>query len=499
MMKQTTFKIVMLAVLAFALLQTAAAAVTSSELAPQSVQVPLHKSQVLSVERRIKKVSVGNPQVADILILRSRQVYVVGKALGTTNVVLWNSRGQVIDAFDVEVTHDLPSLKAKLHELMPEEKVGVYSSQGSLVLAGQVSDAQKVDTAVRVARSFLGRNAGEGEANTRLVNLLQVGGSQQVMLEVQVAEVQRSLIKRLGIDFQAVGTDSNVTFGALQGGGLLDSGPIPGEGLPLPGGTSSFNPNALSITNGGLFASFLDGSTLFNAVVNANRQNNLARVLAEPTLTTLTGQKATFTAGGEFPIPVPGEDGSTTIEFKEFGIGLGFLPVVLDSGRISLDVDIRVSELSNDHAATIAVPNTNTTIVAPSIRSRSANSTVELTSGQTMGIAGLINEDVRGQVDRFPGLGDIPVLGALFRSEEFQKRQTELVILVTPRFAKPATRADYSLPTDNFVDPSSIDFYLFGRLAGTPEKEKDQADAQVAEDTAVIEPAAVDARFGHEL
>lgn len=498
-MKQSRFTTGMLAVLALAVAQTAPAAPSSSAPDPQAVQVPLHKSRVLSVQRAIKKISVGNPQVADILILRSRQVYVVGKSLGTTNVVLWNSRGQVIDAFDVEVTHDLPSLKAKLHELMPDEQVGVYSSQGSIVLAGEVSDAQKVDTAVRVARSFLGRNAGDEEANTHLVNLLQVGGSQQVMLEVQVAEVQRSLIKRLGIDFHAVGTDSNVTFGAVQGGGLLDSGPVSGEGLPLPDGTSSFNPNALSITNGGLFASFLDGSTLFNAVVNANRRNNLARVLAEPTLTTLTGQKATFTAGGEFPIPVPGRDGSTTIEFKEFGIGLGFLPVVLDSGRISLDVDIRVSEISNDHAVAIAVPNTNTAIVAPSIRSRSANSTVELNSGQTMGIAGLINEDVRGQVDRFPGLGDIPVLGALFRSEEFQKRQTELVILVTPRFAKPASRADYALPTDNFVDPSSIDFYLFGRLAGTPPQEQEQDDAQAVQETAVIEPASVDARFGHEL
>lgn len=470
-----------------------AARLTGTDAEPTTLRVPLNKSRVLTVNRNIKKVSVGSPQVADILILRSRQVYVVGKSLGSTNVVLWNGRGQIIDAFDVEVTHDLPSLKAKLHELMPDEQVSVYSSQGSLVLSGQISDAQKVDTAVRVARSFLGRNA--GDADNHLVNLLQVGGSQQVMLEVQVAEVQRSLIKRLGIDFHAVGTDSNVTFGAVQGGGVLDTGLIPGGGADIPNGISGFNGNALSITNGGLFASFLDGNTLFNAVVNANRQNNLARVLAEPTLTTLTGQKATFTAGGEFPIPVPGTNGSTTIEFKEFGIGLGFLPVVLDSGRISLDVDIRVSELSDDHAVSIAVPNTNTAIVAPSIRSRSANSTVELTNGQTMGIAGLINEDMRGQVDRFPGLGDIPILGALFRSEQFQKQETELVILVTPRFAKPASREDFSLPTDNFVDPSSVDFYLFGRLAGRPKEET----GKTADDSPVMEPAAVDARFGHEL
>lgn len=499
-MKSVIIAILTAAALALGVTPSHGAPVLGPQTEPATVRIPLNKSQVLTVQRRIKKISVGNPQVADILLLRSRQVYVVGKSLGTTNVVLWNSRGEVIEAFDVEVTHDLPSLKAKLHELMPNEKVGVYSSQGAIVLSGQVSDAQKVDTAVRVARSFLGRDTGkDGKADTRLVNLLQVGGSQQVMLEVQVAEVQRSLIKRLGIDFHAVGTDSNVTFGAVQGGGLLESGPIPGEGLPLPDGTSAFGPNALSIANGGLFASFLDGNTLFNAVVNANRQNNLARILAEPTLTTLTGRKATFTAGGEFPIPVPGQDGAVTIEFKEFGIGLGFLPVVLDSGRISLDVDIRVSELSNENAVAIDVDNTNARIVAPAIRSRSANSTVELTNGQTMGIAGLINEDVRGQVDRFPGLGDIPVLGALFRSEEFRKRQTELVILVTPRFAKPASREDFTLPTDNFVDPSSLDFYLFGRLAGTPEQEQPGEREQLAGDGPVVEPAAVDARFGHEL
>lgn len=494
-MKKLLFSVLTCAFISALGPQSASAArLEGADKEPATVRIPLNKSRVVTVNRNIKKVSVGSPKVADILILRSRQVYVVGKSLGTTNVVLWNRRGQIIDAFNVEVTHDLPSLKAKLHELMPDEQVSVYSSQGSLVLSGQVSDAQKVDTAVRVARSFLGNNA--GNADEHLVNLLQVGGSQQVMLEVQVAEVSRDFLKRIGAKFEAVNANSLLTIGAGNNGtALAPSGAfVPGGGFDtITGGlpATQILRAPMTFETTGLFASFLDGDTLFDLVIDAAQENNLAKVLAEPTLTTLTGQEATFHAGGEFPIPVgSGQDNGIKIEFKEFGVSLGFLPTVLDSNMISLKLNIKVSELSNQNSIALEVPDTTATFFINALTSRSASSTVELANGQTIGVAGLINETLRERVDKFPGLGDLPILGNLFRSQEFIKGKTELVILVTPHFAKPVDRNQFTLPTDYFVEPSDLEFYLLGYTEGRREP---------GTGTKSVQQGSVKGQFGHEL
>jgi pilus assembly protein CpaC len=227
-----------------------------------------------------------------------------------------------------------------------------------------------------------------------------------------------------------------------------------------------FAPNPMVIQDKGFFASLLTEEFLFNLAFDAAKENGLAKILAEPTLTTLTGQEAEFLSGGEFPIPVPQQNGAVTIEFKKFGVGVRFLPVVLDSGRINLKLAISVSELVSPNSVAITRDGVSSTFLIPSLSTRSAESTVELSDGQTIGIAGLINENMREVVTKFPGLGDIPGLGVLFRSQSFQKGETELLILVTPHLAKAVLPGDVRLPTDGIAEAGDFGFYLGGKLEG---------------------------------
>ena len=231
-----------------------------------------------------------------------------------------------------------------------------------------------------------------------------------------------------------------------------------------------FAPNAMTIENQGFFGSFLSSSTLFNFALDAAKEKGLAKILAEPTLTTLAGQEAKFLSGGEFPIPVPRGDDGITVVFKEFGVGLKFLPMVLGPQLINVRLNISVSELVNANTIGIRTDEVTSAFVIPSLSKRSANAVVELREGQTIAIAGLINENLREVVTKFPGLGELPVLGALFRSQEFVNNETELLIMVTPRIAKPVAPGDIRLPTDNFIEPTDADFYLMGRLEGRPKQ-----------------------------
>jgi pilus assembly protein CpaC len=292
---------------------------------------------------------------------------------------------------------------------------------------------------------------------------MSVGGSQQVMLKVTVAEVSRTVARRLGFKFNALETgDSNWIGGGVRGGAAV-------PGISLDNGASLFevNPVIPTIDNTGLFASYLSETFLFNATMEASKENGSAKVLAEPTLTTLSGQEARFLSGGEFPIPVPQGNQGITVEFKEFGIGLKFLPVVLDSGRINLRINVSVSDLLATSAITLQSNDTNTQFFVPALSTRSAYSTVELGDGQSIGIAGLISETTRDSMSKFPGLGDIPILGHLFRSQEFEKGETELVIMVTPQLARPVALRTLRLPTDSYVEPAAWEFYLLGRTGGT--------------------------------
>jgi pilus assembly protein CpaC len=426
-----------------------------------NIQVPIYKSRVLTTRASVKKVSVGNPEIADILVTSPTQLYLLGRALGSTNVLLWDSRNRLIDSLDLEVVHDLGGLKSKLHELLPNEQISVYSAQGALVLRGQVSSAAAMDSAVKLAKTYTAQTSsivqGEGEAavaaptqSLDVINLMTVGGSQQVMLEVKVAEMKRDLVKRLGVRFLAIGSSGNWEFGGFNN-------------------SSSLVENLLSPSTGFL-AKFASESFLFDAILEASKDNGSAKILAEPTLTTLTGQQAEFISGGEFPIPVSDENG-ITIEFKEFGVGVKFLPTVLDSGRINLNLNVSVSELVAANSLVVEAESTrgSSSLLVPALTKRSAQSTVELGTGQTIAIAGLISESTRDSVSRFPGLGDIPVIGNLFRSQEFISGETELVILVTPHLAKPIDARSVRLPTEKIVAPSDVDFYLLGRTKGRGE------------------------------
>ncbi len=449
--------------------------------AENSMAVPLYKSRVVALNSPATRVSVGNPDVADILILRSTQLYVLGKDLGTTNILLWDRGDNLIGTLNIEVTHDLQSLKEKLFRLLPKEKIEVYSAQRNIVLAGRVSSIVNMNAALRVAQGYFMQIGAaveaetfelEGGVSTRedksvgaVINLMSVGGVHQVMLEVKVAEIQRTELKRLDVRFNSIFTGSSQwNFGGVNGGATFPDGEFAPDGAripvfnnPAPHGPviDEFAPNDLVIADKGFFASFLSQNALFNLAFDAAKQNELVKILAEPTLVTMSGHEARFVSGGEFPFEVRGGVQGNTIQFKDFGIIVGFLPIVLDSERISLKLDITVSELGPFSVSGI-----------PSIIKRGAQSTVELADGQTIGIAGLIDEDFREVVTKFPGLGSIPILGALFRSQEFQKNETELLILVTPHLTKPLVPPEVQLPTDNIVEAGDFGWYLQGKLQG---------------------------------
>jgi len=464
--------------------------------AENSLSVPLYKSRVVSLDAPAKRISVGNPEIADILILRSTQLYVLGKDLGTTNVLLWDSSDRLIGTVSVEVTHDLRALKAKLHSLMPNENISAYSAQRNIVLSGRVSNVGNMNAAIRIAEGYfkeaqssVGGMAMQGDAtkfaakNTsddkvgEIINMMSVGGAQQVMLEVKVAEIARTELKVLDFRFNTIlRNSSRWTVGGVNGGATFPDALFGQNDLRVPVFDTfntpvgpvidEFAPNPLTIDDKGLFATFLNENFLFNMAFDAAKEKGLAKILAEPTLTTQTGQQAEFLAGGEFPIPVPRGDDGVTVEFKEFGIGVKFLPLVLDAGRINLKLNISVTELIDANNLAISIDGVSQTFLIPRLTKRSAQTTVELADGQTIGIAGLINENLRETVTKFPGLGDIPGLGALFRSQSFQKGETELLILVTPHLAKPMQAGEMSLPTDKFREPSDLEFFLGGRLEG---------------------------------
>ena len=283
---------------------------------------------------------------------------------------------------------------------------------------------------------------------------MQVGGPQQVMLGVTVAEIDRRLARDFKVDFSAIGASGDFSAGAVGGNALVDA-----LSHAAAVGASVINPY-------GMFFRFIGSDVAIKTVINAAKENGLAKILAEPNLTVISGQDADFLSGGEFPVPVPqnmgvGGASTVTVQFKPFGVMLKFLPVVLDSGRISMKLNIDVSEISADNA--VVLPSGNESFVIPSLTKRSANTSLELDDGQTLGIAGLLSDNLRETITKFPGLADIPGIGQLFTSQKFLKNETELVIFVTPHLVKPIAPDSIRLPTDSFIEPSDTDFYLMGR------------------------------------
>jgi pilus assembly protein CpaC len=468
---------------------TLALSISRAEADPvgEKMTLTVFQSRTLTLPQPAKRVSVADPTVADIVVLSPTEYYLLGKDIGITNVVVWDRESGKRSTLEIEVTHDLESLRARLFRLIPSQSIEVSSAQRSIVLSGSVPSATAMTTALRVAESYLARvgaarKGGADDGASRrdggageVINLMQVAGAQQVMVEVRVAEVARSELKRMNARFNAFGVRGNWSGGGVNGGASFPDAFIGNTGLRPPtlgtiGGSilsptfDEFSPNTLVIPNQGIFTSYLSDSFAFNLALDAAKEQGLAKILAEPTLTTLTGQEATFLSGGEFPVPVPQGDRTVTIEFKDFGISLKVLPVVLAGDRINTKLEISVSEISNATSVVLNPSQTSSTFVVPSLTRRNATGTVELADGQTIALAGLFSDNVRSIVTKFPGLGSVPILGALFRSQDFLKGNTELVILVTPRLARPLDPKRLELPTDRYQEPTDWDFFMLGRL-----------------------------------
>lgn len=417
----------------------AAAATTGESRTVQRLDLVFGKSRVLETPAPIKRASIANPEVADAVILTPTQIYLTGKSIGVTNLTLWHDNERISSIMDVVVTPDLTRLKEDLHTVLPQEKeIAVTATSDRVTLSGTVSSTSVLPKVLEVA---------EAHAPKRVVNLLHVGGVQQVMLEVRVAEMNRELIRRLGINFNYMGPEN---FGISLLGGLTSL-----NQLTQVGPAATLIDQTVTQTINGVFG-FGTGSLSWTGFVDALVEQNLVKVLAKPTLVALNGQEAAFLAGGEFPIPVPQAFGVVTIQFKKFGVGLVFTPNVLNDQHISLNVAPEVSELDFQNALRLQG------FTIPAITTRRASTTIELGDGQSFAIGGLLRDNVRESIKKFPFLGEMPIVGALFRSSSFQKNETELLIIVTPRLVKPLDLTTQSLPTDFYVEPNDFEFYLLG-------------------------------------
>jgi pilus assembly protein CpaC len=407
----------------------------------------------------------GNAHEADsvadieIQLLSPTDLFVRGKRAGATNVIVQDAKAACY-LLDIVVSIDPAVLQSKLAELMPDETgIRVKSAENAIVLTGKVRDAATVDEAVRIASAY-----GDGK---RVVNLLRVTAPQQVMLEVKIAEVSKTLLDKFGVDFARMFTSADgltsKVFSGIFGG--------------APALLGKFGPNAAAAINGGAGAIVGNGASSLSTIgrgatllgIDAQKKDGLVRVLAEPNIMAISGQSASFLSGGKIFIPVAqsrdGGAATITLEEKEFGVGLKFSPTVLDGTRVNLKLVSEVSELSQTGSPFTTVG--NVTSVLPSIATRRIDTTVQLNDGQSFAIAGLIRNNVTQTLSRFPGLGEIPILGTLFRSTEFQKDQTELIFIVTPRMVKPLGAAA-ALPTDNHVEPGRADVILMGKAEGQP-------------------------------
>ncbi|HTZ41538.1 MAG TPA: type II and III secretion system protein family protein [Syntrophales bacterium] len=454
--------------------------VSANNLSSRTLVLAVGKSTIVESSDVIRRVSVAAPEIADTVILTTRQIYVTGKASGVTTITVWSDANRIAAVFDVEVTPDVLALRQKIHQMFPEEKgVNVVAANDSITLSGSVSNAANLSQITKLAEAYAPLD--KSTQKPKILNLLEASGIQQVMLEVRVAEMSRSLMRRLGVNFNWI---SNGTFGIS----LLNSlSKLPASGWPG-------NPLTVSGNVTGIFQ-FTNGATTWTAFVDALKENGLTKILAEPTLITLSGRPASFLAGGEYPIPVPQSTsgGSTiiTIEYKTFGVALNFTPTVLGNGKISMMVNPEVSDLDFSRGVNLQG------YTIPSLNTRRVSTVIELADGQSFAVAGLLKDDLREVVDKYPVLGDIPILGVLFRSSTYQKNETELVVIVTPHLVKPVDMTKQTLPTDQFVDPDDFEFYLLGSLEGRAKGESTKPPVPTAAVPGMKKGSGLEGDFGY--
>lgn len=412
--------------------------------AGEAVTVAQGKSQLLHVPRRFAKVLVGNQEVADVLPMNAETLYVLGKKPGATNLTVYDKAGGLVAVIDLIVGADVAGLRSQLAALLPGEPVAVRGAGDSLIIEGTVSSAVAADRAARVAETY---------APGKVVNFLSLGAPQQVLLEVRFSEMQRNTVKELG--FRTLTATNNNRFQGASGPDLFPPGAD-----RIPRGNNAFAT---------FFGSFGLGGLNINVALDALEEKGLINTLAQPNLIALSGETASFLAGGEFPVPIASSTGAggqptITVGFKEFGVSLAFTPTVLANGMISLTVAPEVSSI--DPSASIRLND----IVIPGLRTRRARTTLEMRDGESFAIAGLIGADFANSARQVPFLGSIPIIGALFRSTRFNRNETELVITVTPHIVRPVAPEALAMPTDRIRAPSEAEQLLLGARQAIPGK-----------------------------
>ncbi|MCB2051721.1 MAG: type II and III secretion system protein family protein [Novosphingobium sp.] len=430
-----------------------------------ALEVPVNKSQVVTADKAISKALVGNAEIADVLPISDRSVYVLGKQLGTTSLTLYDRSNRVLAVMDIAVGPDVDGVRQQLASLVPGQNIDARISNGSILLSGMVSDPGAADRAAQIAKAYAGDS---------VINLISVGSSQQVMLEVRFAEVNRNIGEQLGVSGFGVSKGGSfrgaIGEGATYSGGTQDTvtSTIDSNGNVTSSVVSGTPPNlALGAISGtfGIFSKVFNiGDVDIEGVLNVLERKGLSKTLAEPTLLALSGETASFLAGGEFPIPVlQGNNNGTgsggngiTVEFKPFGVSLGFTPTVLGDKVINLVLEPEVSSI--DPSASITVNG----LVVPGLQTRRASTTVELRDGESFAIAGLLRKDFQTTVRQLPILGSLPIIGSLFRSSAFNKGETELLIVVTPHLVQPLRPDQVKLPTDRVKDPDAMETLLNG-------------------------------------
>ncbi len=480
------------------------------------VSLGVGKSLLVQFPFELKDVIVSAPDKVDAVVQASNRVFLIAKGVGQTNAFFFDTKGQQILTLEVAVGADLKGLDGILKRFVPGSRIQVEMAGNAAVLMGSVRTPLDAKRAVDITCQFVAANKsvgqtsanvganstslavtnqtspsqGQYEAKTQtqasacsgdtklVINLLTVEGEEQVMLKVTVAEVQRSILKQFGINIGALVNSGNFTTALLSSNALPLTAAAGLGTLPIPGlGTAAIKPDIVPCTGSGILCNYNQGppgtsafgnsgvtngfngaNTNLSSAIRALERDGLIRTLAEPNLTAVSGETANFLAGGEFPVPVVDSDGKLTVQFKKFGVGLAFTPVVLSEGRISLKIDTEVSELTNDGAVVLS------SISIPALKTRQARSTVELPSGGSLAIAGLISDSTKQNIDGFPGLKDVPVIGTLFRSRDFIKQETELVVIVTPYMVRPTARQNLARPDDGLAPASDLKANLLGHL-----------------------------------
>ncbi|MBE9639884.1 type II and III secretion system protein family protein [Salipiger mangrovisoli] len=419
-----------------------------------ALNVPMNRAVVVESETPFAELSIANPSIADISSLSDRTIYVLGKTPGTTTLTILDANGRLITNVDVRVAADVSEFKERLRQILPGENIEVRTANDGIVLSGTVSSSQKLDRALDLAQRY---------APDRVSNLLSVAGVQQVMLKVRFAEMQRSVAKTLRSSLSLNGDLLGGDLGlASETGNWIGDNAL-GSAVTVSDGTE-----------GAAVFGFNAGGLEVGILLEALESKGVVRTLAEPNLTALSGQEAKFLAGGEYPVPVAQKEGTISVDFKPFGVELNFIPRVVDGDLINLELKAAVSSIDSTNGVD------QDQIHIDAFRRRETSTTVEMRDGESFAIAGLLQDDFTDLNGQVPWLGDVPVLGALFRSAEYSRQQSELVIIVTPHLVTPTRGQALALPTDRVKPPSERDLFLFGRTAAEGNRPVKGAAGEVA-------------------